>query len=42
MIVEDDCHSKLAFKAPFTGSAQFWHQDYSYWRDGHPRDRLPG
>jgi ectoine hydroxylase len=30
-------HSKLAFKAPFTGSVQYWHQDYGYWRDGHPR-----
>jgi ectoine hydroxylase len=24
-------HSKLAFKAAFTGSVQFWHQDYGYW-----------
>lgn len=30
-------HSKLAFKAPFTGSVQYWHQDYGYWRDSHPR-----
>jgi ectoine hydroxylase len=30
-------HSKLAFKAAFTGSVQYWHQDYGYWRDSHPR-----
>lgn len=24
-------HTKLAFKAAFTGSVQFWHQDYGYW-----------
>jgi ectoine hydroxylase len=31
-------HSKLAFKAAFTGSVQFWHQDYGYWvTDGYPR-----
>jgi ectoine hydroxylase len=30
-------HSKLAFKAAFTGSVQYWHQDYGYWRDAHPR-----
>jgi ectoine hydroxylase len=30
-------HSKLAFKAAFTGSVQYWHQDYGYWQDGHPR-----
>jgi ectoine hydroxylase-related dioxygenase (phytanoyl-CoA dioxygenase family) len=30
-------HSKLAFKAPFTGSVQYWHQDFGYWQTGHPR-----
>jgi ectoine hydroxylase-related dioxygenase (phytanoyl-CoA dioxygenase family) len=30
-------HSKLAFKAPFTGSVQYWHQDFGYWQDYHPR-----
>jgi ectoine hydroxylase-related dioxygenase (phytanoyl-CoA dioxygenase family) len=31
-------HSKLAFKAPFTGSVQYWHQDFGYWvTDGNPR-----
>lgn len=30
-------HSKLAFKAAFTGSVQYWHQDFGYWKDGHPR-----
>ena len=31
-------HSKLAFKAAFTGSVQFWHQDFGYWvGDGYPR-----
>jgi ectoine hydroxylase len=24
-------HSKLAFKAAFMGSVQFWHQDFGYW-----------
>jgi ectoine hydroxylase len=30
-------HSKLAFKAPFTGSVQYWHQDYGYWKSLHDR-----
>lgn len=30
-------HSKLAFKAPFTGSVQYWHQDYGYWQSQHER-----
>jgi ectoine hydroxylase len=31
-------HSKLAFKAAFTGSVQYWHQDYGYWvGDGYAR-----
>ncbi len=31
-------HSKLAFKAAFTGSVQFWHQDFGYWiNEGNPR-----
>ena len=31
-------HSKLAFKAAFTGSVQFWHQDYGYWvTSKHPK-----
>lgn len=30
-------HTKLAFKSAFTGSVQFWHQDYGYWiNNGHP------
>ena len=28
-------HSKLAFKAPFVGSVQYWHQDYGYWQVNH-------
>jgi ectoine hydroxylase len=31
-------HTKLAFKAAFTGSVQFWHQDYGYWVNAkHPK-----
>lgn len=30
-------HSKLAFKAPFTGSVQYWHQDFGYWQSLHDR-----
>jgi ectoine hydroxylase-related dioxygenase (phytanoyl-CoA dioxygenase family) len=33
-------HSKLAFKAPFTGSVQYWHQDYSYWQKGHAQPTM--
>jgi ectoine hydroxylase-related dioxygenase (phytanoyl-CoA dioxygenase family) len=28
-------HSKLAFKAPFVGSVQYWHQDFGYWKVSH-------
>jgi ectoine hydroxylase-related dioxygenase (phytanoyl-CoA dioxygenase family) len=28
-------HSKLAFKAPFVGSVQYWHQDFGYWNVSH-------
>jgi len=33
-------HSKLAFKAPFTGSVQYWHQDYSYWQKYHAQPTM--
>jgi ectoine hydroxylase len=33
-------HSKLAFKAPFTGSVQYWHQDYSYWQKIHDQPTM--
>jgi ectoine hydroxylase-related dioxygenase (phytanoyl-CoA dioxygenase family) len=33
-------HSKLAFKAPFTGSVQYWHQDYGYWIATNPRPEM--
>jgi ectoine hydroxylase len=34
-------HSKLAFKAAFTGSVQFWHQDYGYWVTAkHPQPQM--
>jgi ectoine hydroxylase len=33
-------HSKLAFKAPFTGSVQYWHQDYSYWQKYHAQPAM--
>jgi ectoine hydroxylase-related dioxygenase (phytanoyl-CoA dioxygenase family) len=33
-------HSKLAFKAPFTGSVQYWHQDYSYWQKFHAQPTM--
>lgn len=34
-------HSKLAFKAAFVGSVQYWHQDYSYWVDsGNPTPEM--
>lgn len=34
-------HSKLAFKAAFVGSVQYWHQDYSYWADsGNPTPQM--
>src|SRR5579862_3605312 len=33
-------HSKLAFKAPFTGSVQYWHQDFGYWQSLHERPEM--
>lgn len=33
-------HSKLAFKAPFTGSVQYWHQDFGYWSRSHTKPDL--
>ncbi|MCX6381334.1 MAG: phytanoyl-CoA dioxygenase family protein [Armatimonadetes bacterium] len=33
-------HSKLAFKAPFTGSVQYWHQDFGYWQSLHERSDM--
>ncbi len=40
----DIYHSKLAFKAAFTGSVQFWRQDYGYWITAkHPQPKTaPG
>ena len=33
-------HSKLAFKAPFLGSVQYWHQDFGYWRRNHSKPTM--
>ena len=33
-------HSKLAFKAPFVGSVQYWHQDFGYWRRNHSKPTM--
>lgn len=34
-------HSKFAFKAAFTGSVNFWHQDYGYWvNNRHPEPMM--
>ena len=33
-------HSILAFKAPFVGSVQYWHQDFGYWRRNHSKPTM--
>ena len=33
-------HSKLAFKASFVGSVQYWHQDFGYWQVNHSKPTM--